>query len=97
LGWQAFALGNLQEAKQYFEESLTLYQAQGNSWGVTDVLRGLGYVARGLLDYEKARRLFDESLALSKADNNQRGISTSLDQLGYLACSVSELVRQFWA
>jgi DNA-binding SARP family transcriptional activator/predicted ATPase len=51
-----------------WEESLVLYRALGDQWGVAQVLLGLGQLAFDTSDYTLARRTLEESLSISQAE-----------------------------
>jgi predicted ATPase/DNA-binding SARP family transcriptional activator len=80
-----------EEAKRPFEQSLALYQALGDQWGVARVQICLGAVAWALGALDEAKRLFKESLSIQRALGNQVGIAESLDWLGRIAIHQMEL------
>jgi ATP/maltotriose-dependent transcriptional regulator MalT len=50
-------------AKILFQESLSLFREERDTWGITDSLLGLASVTRMQRDYELARRFYNEILA----------------------------------
>ncbi|MCD6344495.1 MAG: tetratricopeptide repeat protein [Anaerolineae bacterium] len=72
-----------ERARQMYIQSLTLYRALGDRWGMTNALSGLAAVAWNLGDYDEAQELYEESLANHRALGNPRGIANSLSSLGF--------------
>jgi tetratricopeptide (TPR) repeat protein len=84
-GWLADQTDQLEESKQWFEQSLALYRALGDSWGMANILDAMGYTAMGLGNYHEAKQHYEESLTLYKALGNQSGVATVLIRLGNVA------------
>jgi predicted ATPase len=80
-----------EEARRLYEQSLALYQAVGDRWGMASALRALGWVAENLATYGEAERLCKESLAIRRALGGQRGIASSLISLGSIAVHQGQL------
>ncbi len=55
MGWQTLDLDRAR-ARHCFEQSLDLYQALDDRWGMADALYALGWLIDGLGDYDGARR-----------------------------------------
>lgn len=79
------------DARQLYRQSLALYQALGDRWGMATILSFLGWVARNLGEYDEARRLFEESLAIGQALGNQWRVTSSLVGLGIIAIHQGQL------
>ncbi len=83
------ALGNLlgdsgeyTQARQHYEEALTLRRELGDSEGIAGALNNLGIVAAWLGDYDGALALHKESLELRQARDDAFGMALSLTNLG---------------
>jgi len=77
---------NREQAKQLYEQSLSLYRAVGDRWGTANALDLLGLVKRRLGFYgSQTRQLFEESLTLRKSLGDRRGMASSLNKLANLA------------
>jgi DNA-binding SARP family transcriptional activator/predicted ATPase len=74
---------DLGHSRQLGEQSLDLYRALGDQWGMANVLDELGWAASLLGDYGAARCFYEESLRLHQTLGNPRGIASSLGALGY--------------
>ena len=74
---------DLGQARRLGEQSLDLYRALGDQWGVANVLNELGWAASLSGDYSAARCAYEESLKLHQMLGNPRGIASSLGALGY--------------
>ncbi len=83
--WQ----GEYGPAKEYFEESLTLYRQTGNRAGMAQTLNNLANVLCDLLaDYDRAQPLYAESLALARQIDDRFGIARALINQGAVAQEV---------
>jgi non-specific serine/threonine protein kinase len=83
------ALGNLlgdsaeyTQARQHYEEALTLRRTLADSDGIAGALNNLGIVAAWLGDYDGALALHRESLELRQARHDSFGMALSLSNLG---------------
>jgi len=90
MGWQTLDLGRVR-TRRCFEQSLDLYQALDDRWGMAGALYALGWLIDGLGDYDGARRVLDESLAIRQAMGDRQGTANSLVQLGLIALRVGQL------
>jgi predicted ATPase/DNA-binding SARP family transcriptional activator len=81
-GWLAFQSGHYEESKQWFEQSLALYRALGDHWGVADSLDTLGEAAWSLGNFHEAKQRLEELLTLYQAQGNSWGLATVLNRLG---------------
>src|SRR5262249_25023700 len=70
--------GSLEAARHCFEESLPLQQALERRWEASQVLLGLGDLARYQGAFAEARRYFLDSLAIRTALGDRRGIAEVL-------------------
>lgn len=85
LGLIAHELSRFGEARQYFQESLSLLTGldeRGHARAV--VLNNLGLASREQNDYVEAKRLLEEGLRVRKEIGDQQGIGESLYNLGVL-------------
>ncbi len=96
LGELAQILGDRQEAKRRYHQSLESRSALGDQWGMAICLDYLGYVLRELGEYAEARECHQRSLAISKEIGDRLGIGGSLDNLGLVARDRGELEEAKW-
>jgi predicted ATPase/DNA-binding SARP family transcriptional activator len=80
-----------EKAKQLYGQSLALFQALGDRWGMAGVLGALGDVAWHLGAYDEAKQSHEESLKIRRALGDQRGVATSLMSLGIIASRQGQL------
>jgi tetratricopeptide (TPR) repeat protein len=80
-----------EKAKRLFEQSLALYRALGDRWGMANALEDLGNVTRQLGTYGEAKQLGEESLAIRQALGDRRGIADSLWLLSHTAVDQGQL------
>jgi tetratricopeptide (TPR) repeat protein len=88
LGYIAFLLGQLAEARHYFHTSMTLGEEIGAEFIQINSRRWLGNVACRQQEYEAARRFFAESLAL--AVHRPTFAALALTGLGNVACALGD-------
>ena len=74
--------GDVERAKELCGESLNLFRASGNAYGVSASLETLGYVAMTRSEYGLARALLEESLTLHRG---MKAILNSKHALAILA------------
>jgi predicted ATPase len=79
------ALGEPEEAKHGWRESLALCQALGDRWEEANVLECLGWVATHSGLYDEAERLQEKSLDIRRALGDAMGMADALHNLGMLA------------
>jgi len=72
-------------SRAYCQESLALYKALGDRYGMAEVLDAQGTVVRGQGMYDEARRLYEQSLVLRREIGDTRGIARSLLRLSSIA------------
>jgi predicted ATPase/DNA-binding SARP family transcriptional activator len=72
-------------AKRLYEQSLALYRALGDRWGIANALSALSWATWSGGAYGEAKDLFEESLAIRQSLGDQRGIVDSLSGLGNMA------------
>jgi tetratricopeptide (TPR) repeat protein len=73
------------QAKPLYEQSLAMYRALNDRWGIANALEELGWIARHEGDCERARRLGEEAFALRRALDDPQAVSRSLMQLSTIA------------
>jgi predicted ATPase len=87
---QAFVLWQLGEiaretdrpaARQWVEQSLALYRALDDGWGLANVLASLGWLVQHVGAYDDARQLYEQSLQLRQAFEDRWGVAGSLMSL----------------
>src|SRR5947209_7815843 len=91
IGLAHTALGEWTEAKQAYEESLTISRNLKDGMGEAIALHNLGLIAQNRREIEEARRLFDESLEIAKRLGNQSGVAITLHKLAMLAQNQGEI------
>jgi predicted ATPase/class 3 adenylate cyclase len=88
LGSIAYVQGNLERARDLFQEAQALYQQGQASWGLVLCLRFRGNVAYASAHFEEAERHYRDSHDLAQQLNYQRGVADSLNNLGLVTCSL---------
>jgi tetratricopeptide (TPR) repeat protein len=90
LGQVAYTLGEYPEAKDLFQESLTICQEMGDRRGIALCLSFLGDVVQMMGEYQGAKQLYQESSAIFKEIGNQWGSVFSSAKLGYVTCELGD-------
>jgi tetratricopeptide (TPR) repeat protein len=78
-------LGEYDEARNLYHQSLKIFQDLGDKSGVSWSLQGLGVLAQNTGDYEEARKLYQESLKIFQDLGDKSGVAITLLHLGMLA------------
>ncbi len=73
------------EARVYFNEALTLFQALEDQWSIAQTLNVIGEVERLEGNYEAAEALYRQALALFQQFGNLWGANIALQNLAYIA------------
>ena len=81
-GKRAIALGQLDDARQAFEDSLEIDRRLHNERGEAMVLNSLGGVLRDLGHMDEARQSFEDSLQICRRLHNERTEAMALNSLG---------------
>jgi predicted ATPase/DNA-binding CsgD family transcriptional regulator len=79
------ALGKYDQAAQFYELSLALYQHVSDERGAALAMNNLGVVAQFQQDYARAVDLHQESLRLFRIANDAAGVAVALYTLGTMA------------
>jgi predicted ATPase/DNA-binding SARP family transcriptional activator/uncharacterized protein HemY len=90
LGVATYYHEDYRQAKQHFQESLSIFTEVGDRWGRGYVLLVLGQVAELQGVYAEAEPLLQESIGISKEISDRRTRSFALNALGRVACVVGE-------
>jgi predicted ATPase/DNA-binding CsgD family transcriptional regulator len=77
--------GDYAVASTLFEDSLAIYRALGDGWGVANALSNLGGVAVFRGEHDLAEEILQESLALWREVGDRWGIAIALGIFGRLA------------
>ena len=85
--------GDPNRARPLFEESLDLYQALEDEFGMAECLFNLGLIALRSGDYERSGLLQQEGLALRKQMGDKDGMATAYRHLGEVAYKQGDLER----
>jgi DNA-binding SARP family transcriptional activator/predicted ATPase len=72
-------------ARQMYAQSMALYEALGDRWGVANTLKGQGVLFWDSSAYAQAQELLEKSLQIYREIGNRRGIAASLSWLGNIA------------
>jgi DNA-binding CsgD family transcriptional regulator len=78
-------MGDHDQARSFNQESLDIFRALGDNWGMARALNNLGEIARLQGDYDSAQVIYDQSLAVWRTLNHKSGIAWSLHNLAYVA------------
>jgi predicted ATPase/DNA-binding SARP family transcriptional activator len=84
-GWLAFERADYEQAKQYYQATLDLFQELGDTGNVAQLLNRLGHVAQRQKDHTAAVAIYEQSLALYRALDDRNGVAMSLNRLGHVA------------
>ena len=76
---------NLVKAKQWCEQSLSLYRSLNDQWGTARALNWLGHHSNFTGHYEQGRDFTEASLKLHQGLGNRREAAAVLDNLGFWA------------
>jgi tetratricopeptide (TPR) repeat protein len=76
--------GDLQQAKDLYQEGLTLARETGDRSLLGILLSDLGYVAYLQGDFTQAQALYQESLSLARELGDKSLVAQSLSNLGYI-------------
>ena len=76
-------LGHMEQARNYLEQSLRIYQQQGNRIGEARVLNDLGRVFASMGNREHAREDYEEALRICQEQGDQQGQGSALNNLGW--------------
>ncbi len=91
LGVLTFMQGEFKQASKALEESLALFEEQGNRNGMAFALRHLAYVLEQQGSYEHAKMLLEKSLILFRQMGNEWGMAFVLILLGNISIKQGEL------
>jgi len=75
---------NRQKARSCLEESLLLYEAMQDAWGIGTALRGLADLDWSIGDYALAQQRAEASLAIHQKRRDQEEQAHSLSMLGWI-------------
>jgi predicted ATPase/DNA-binding CsgD family transcriptional regulator len=80
-------------ARALYEESLNLWRALGDEYGISLALMGLGHLALFAGDLDTARTRYSEALAVRRAVGNKRGTASALESLGDVAAQQGDYAQ----
>jgi predicted ATPase/class 3 adenylate cyclase/Tfp pilus assembly protein PilF len=69
-------------AQRAYEQSIAVFRAAGDDWGMSHALTSLGHLAMQNGDYATARTLLEESLAIRRVSGERYQLAISLTTLG---------------
>ncbi len=87
------ALGSLDRAEEFYEQSLALYRELGDTLGIANCLHLLADIAWGRGNLAEARAFGEESLLLFREGGDKRSVAYLLYHLGSLAVEQGEYAR----
>jgi len=87
------ALGSLDQAEEFYEQSLALYRELGDTRGIASCLHLLADIAWGRANLALARSQGEESLMLFRELDDKRSVAYLLYHLGSLAVEQGEYAR----
>ncbi|MBV8714516.1 MAG: tetratricopeptide repeat protein [Chloroflexi bacterium] len=91
LGLLYLRRGQLDRARQYFEQALDGRRARGERTGVLGSLRDLGQVALAEGDLRSAQRYFEESLAITRELGDRSDTAQTLRALGKVSAERGDI------
>ena len=91
LGNLRYQLGEYEEAKRLYQESMKISQGLDDKSGVSRSLHQLGMLAQDVGDLAEARRLYQESMRISLNKGDKSSVSASLHEQGNLAYITGDL------
>lgn len=77
-------LGRMQDALDYYQYALTLYQKVGDHLGEGATLNNIGTVYNGLKKKQKALDYYEQALALSREVGDRSGEGAILNNMGHI-------------
>ncbi|MDD4161458.1 MAG: tetratricopeptide repeat protein [Methanothrix sp.] len=86
-----YLLGEYDQARRQYEESLKIEQELGNKRGMGQTLHQMGNLAYITGDLGKARRLYSESLMISQELGDKSSVASTLHQMGMMAQNTDDL------
>lgn len=86
-------LGELREARDFFNQALALRTEIKDRRGEAISLDHLGHVHVALGEIQKGLDFYDQALALARADKNQRGEANTLSNIGAVYFELGETER----
>jgi tetratricopeptide (TPR) repeat protein len=84
LGKACKALGRMKQAREFYEQALSIYKQLGNRKWEGSTLNNLGSVSNALGKTEEALRYHNEALDIRKEVGDRRGEGTTLHNIGTL-------------
>jgi tetratricopeptide (TPR) repeat protein len=91
IGEARLGLGEYEQARQIYEQNLTVARTLGHLDAVADALLNLGDVAAARSEYPEALVHYNESLGLYRELNAQGDVARTLDRLGSVAYEVGKV------
>ena len=86
-------LGDYEEAADYHQRALEIFQAQGNLMGEARALNDIGAIYQNVDEYERARDFHQRSLQIRRRMGYRQAESTRLLNLGHLAIKENNAER----
>ena len=84
-GFLAFTLGDFEDAKRLYGQSLTLAQQSGNETAIAQAVSYAGFVLAHLGDRDTAEAMIEQSLESSQRHGDREGIARGLNYAGMVA------------
>jgi len=84
-------LGEYEEAKRLYEESLKINQELGDKSGMAATLHQRGMIAQDTGDIGEAKGLYEESLKINQELGDKSGMAATLHQMGNMAYGTGDI------
>jgi tetratricopeptide (TPR) repeat protein len=93
IGRACYALGEYQQAGEWYQSALGLFQEIGDQYGIALTIGSLSEIDFRQGKYQQAKPLAEQALALSREIGDLRQIGYSLMNLGVIAASDGDLLE----
>jgi len=93
LGKICYLLGNYDDARKLYQQSLEIFQELGDKSGISASLHQLGILADLTGDYDQARKLYQQSLEIVQELGDKSGLAFTLAQSSLLEEKEGHLER----
>jgi len=89
----ALVTGRVEEAQHFYEESLEIYERNGNLLGKAASLNGLGNLSFAQNDYVEAERLLQQAVDIARENEDLQRVTTASMSLGSVYLYWGQLER----
>jgi tetratricopeptide (TPR) repeat protein len=88
------ALGRMQQAREYIERALRIYEKEGNRVDESWSLNHLGRVYSQIGNKEQARAYYEQALRICQEEGDQPGEATALNNLGWVCNALGQTEQE---